>query len=209
MKNFIFDVDGTLIDTIKMYMPAMQITLAKHGYDREYDELSRVFGITAIDALREVGVRDNDLQPIFKEWFALAYQNSDKVSVYAEIDDTLRQLKAHFGVKLVVATSKTNDEYVNEFQPKFSIAKYFDAHITADDTQKHKPEPEPILAGLAKINAAPDESMYIGDTINDLKAAHAAGIKFGSALWGAAAPEELGDADFSLQRPSELLRLLD
>ncbi|WP_137597075.1 HAD family hydrolase [Paucilactobacillus kaifaensis] len=208
MKNFIFDVDGTLIDTIKMYIPALQQTLAKHGYQREYKELTKVFGITALDALRAVGVKEADLQPIFKEWFALAYQNDDQVSVFQGIAEMLTQLKAQPDIKLVIATSKTNDEYVNEFEPNFSISKYFDAHVTADDTQKHKPDPDPILAGLKKVNADPAESIYIGDTINDLTAAHAAGIKFGSALWGSVQPENLGEADFPLEHPSELIKLL-
>lgn len=208
MKNFIFDVDGTLIDTIKMYIPALQTTLTKHGYQREYNELTKVFGITALDALRAVGVKEAELQPIFKEWFTLAYQNDDKVSVFSGIEETLIQLKTQPDVKLVIATSKTNDEYVNEFAPKFSIAKYFDAHVTADDTQKHKPDPDPILAGLKKVNAAPESSIYIGDTINDLTAAHAAGIKFGAALWGSAQPENLGAADFPLEHPRELLKLV-
>lgn len=208
MKNFIFDVDGTLIDTIKMYIPALQTTLANHGYQHEYKELTKVFGITALDALRAVGVKETELQPIFKEWFTLAYQNDDKVSVFNGIEETLTRLKAQPDVKLVIATSKTSDEYVNEFEPKFSIAKYFDAYVTADDTQKHKPDPDPILAGLKKVNADPENSIYIGDTINDLTAAHAAGIKFGSALWGSVQPENLGAADFSLERPSDLLNLV-
>lgn len=208
MKNFIFDVDGTLIDTIGMYIPALQTTLAKHGYERKYTDLTKLFGITALDALRDAGVKSDEIQSIFKEWFTLAYQNDDKVSVFDGIEEILSQLYAIPDIKLVIATSKTEDEFVNEFLPKFSIANYFDAYVTAGDTKKHKPEPDPILAGLKKVNANPDESMYIGDTISDLTAAHAAGIKFGSALWGSAQPENLGKADFPLKQPRDLMKLV-
>ena len=208
MKNFIFDVDGTLIDTIQMYIPALQTTLAKHGYERQYDDLTKLFGITALDALRDAGVRQDEIQPLFKEWFTLAYQNDDKVSVFNGIEETLSKLHANPDIKLVIATSKTEDEFIKKFLPKFSIANYFDAYVTAADTKKHKPEPDPILAGLKKVNANPAESMYIGDTISDLTAAHAAGIKFGSALWGSAQPDNLGATDFPLEQPADLLKLV-
>lgn len=208
LKNFIFDIDGTLIDTIEMYMPALQVTLEKHGYHRDYHDLTKLFGITALDALRGAGVAEADLQPIFKEWFDLAYQNTAQFKVFPEIEDVLSQLATHPEINLVVATSKTTDEYRNEFAKNFAIAKYFDHYVTADDTKKHKPDPDPVLAGIAKVNGVAAESIYIGDTINDLKAATAAGAHFGAALWGSAQPENLVDAEFSLQTPSDLLKLI-
>lgn len=208
LKNFIFDIDGTLIDTINMYMPAMKTTLEKYGYHVSKDDMRMLFGITAIDALRGAHVKEEDIQPLFKEWFALAYQNSDKVTVFDGIDETLNTMSQRPDINLVVATSKTTEEYKNEFETHFGIAKYFKAHVTADDTSKHKPDPDPVIAGFTKVNGKPEESVYIGDTINDLKAAHAAGVKFGAALWGSAQPENLTKADFSLEKPQDLLELI-
>ncbi len=51
------------------------------------------------------------------------------------IEEILSQLYAIPDIKLVIATSKTEDEFVNEFLPKFSIANYFDAYVTAGDTK--------------------------------------------------------------------------
>lgn len=208
LKNFIFDIDGTLIDTINMYMPALQTTLEKHGYHRNYSDLTKLFGITAIDALRGAEVAEADIQPIFKEWFDLAYQHTDQVKVFPGIESMLEKLAQTPDINLIVATSKTTDEYQNEFAKSFSIAKYFDHYVTADDTQKHKPDPDPVLAGIAKGNGDASESIYIGDTINDLKAATAAGAHFGAAIWGSAQPENLVNAEFLLNTPDDLLKLI-
>lgn len=62
MKNFIFDVDGTLIDTREMYVPALQQTLENHGYAPTEDELNHSFGISGDDALKLIGVTDDDLR---------------------------------------------------------------------------------------------------------------------------------------------------
>lgn len=208
LKNFIFDIDGTLLDTIDMYIPALQTTLNKYGYVREYSELTKLFGITALDALRGAGVQEDELQPIFKEWFNLAYQHADRVSVFSGIDEMLSTLANRPEINLVAATSKTADEYDNEFAKNYQIAHYFDEHVTADDTKKHKPDPDPVLAGIASVNGQASESIYIGDTINDLKAAHAAGAQFGAALWGSVQPENLGGAEFQLEKPADILKLI-
>lgn len=208
MKNFIFDIDGTLIDTIKMYIPALQDVLAKHGYDRSYDSLVGAFGITAGDALIGVGVKSEEIESIITEWFSVAYQKSDQVKIFPQIEETLHKLSQLSDVQLMVATSKTADEYNNEFKDRFSsISKYFDVVVTADDTDKHKPDPDPILKALEKSGANAAESMYIGDTVHDMQAAQAANVKFGSALWGSATPDKIANADFSLKNPLELIKI--
>ena len=122
LKNFIFDIDGTLIDTIEMYMPALQVTLEKHGYHRDYHDLTKLFGITALDALRGAGVAEADLQPLFKDWSDLAYQHTAQVNVFPAIADVLSQLATHPEINTVVAPSKTPDNYRNEFATHFAIA---------------------------------------------------------------------------------------
>jgi len=134
--------------------------------------------------------------------------NNTLTSIPFGVDDTLAKLTQAAGVKLIVATSKVRDEYETEFIPKFEIAKYFSGAVTASDTKLHKPNPDPILAGIKLGNNVPADSVYVGDTINDMTAAHAAGIKFAGAMWGAAMPEKLAEADYQLQHPSDLLKLI-
>lgn len=209
MQNFIFDIDGTLIDTLDMYMPAMIQTLRNHGYqvapEDEEETMHRLFGITGVDALRIFGVKEDEIAPMVKEWFALSYQREDRVKILPGIPEALQML-ADQGKNLAVATSKLQSEY-DHFKQQFAFAKLFDTVITSDDTKKHKPDPEPILAAVTKMGADPATSVYVGDTINDLKAAKAAGVKFAGALYGSANPDAIKDADFPLTSPADLLKI--
>lgn len=150
MQNFIFDIDGTLIDTLDMYMPAMIQTLRNHGYqvapEDEEETMHRLFGITGVDALRIFGVKEDEIAPMVKEWFALSYQREDRVKILPGIPETLQTL-ADEGKNLAVATSKLQSEY-DHFKQQFAFAKLFNTVITSDDTKKHKPDPEPILAAV-------------------------------------------------------------
>lgn len=208
MKNFIFDIDGTLINTIDMYMPAMIEVLDKHGYHfskKDAAELEKdSFGITGDDALKMAGVKASEIRPLQEEWFNLAYTRQDRVTVFPGIKEMLDDLSKRPDTNLAIATSKLPYEYA-DFKKKYFFAGLFKTVITSADTQKHKPAPDPILAAAKKMHADLATTVYVGDTINDLKAAHAAGVKFAAALYGSAKPEEISqDADFLLHTPADL-----
>lgn len=209
MVNFIFDIDGTLIDTFDVYVPTLKQVLQGHGYSPSDSELASGFGISGDDALKNLGIRDIRVrQTIFNEWAQASVQRIEHATLYPGIEATLRQLKLNQQVKLVIATSKTKQDYENGFQDRYAIGRLFDAYVTVDDTTEHKPNPAPIVAGLDKVNAQLNNSIYIGDTVHDLQAAHAAGIKFAAALWGAMQPEQLVLADYHLNEPADLLKLV-
>lgn len=206
IKNYIFDIDGTLINTIDMYMPAMIETLEKHGFHTDPADVEQkkhdLFGITGLDALKLAGVTDEKLRrQMQQEWFKLAYQREDRIQVFDGIPETLLKLSQSPDIQIAIATSKLRDEYDHHF------AKLFDIVITSNDTDRHKPDPEPVLAALDQMHAASETAVYVGDTINDEKAAHAAGVKFAAALYGAATPEKIMDGDFLLHQPTDLLNI--
>lgn len=210
INTFIFDIDGTLIDTFDMYMPAMVTVLRKHGYkiapEDEVPTMQRLFGITGVDALKIFGVRPAEIPEIQAEWTELTHQRQNYVTVLDQIPEALAKLAAVDGNQLGVATSKMKKEY-DRFTKQYDFANYFTTAITSADTTKHKPDPEPILAAVEKMGAKPEQSVYVGDTINDLKAAKAAGVKFAGALYGSANPDAIKDADYPLVTPMDLLKI--
>ena len=211
IENFIFDIDGTLIDTIDMYMPAMIDTLAQHGHPVAPDKVEQtkhdLFGITGRDALRLAGISEEEIPEMLKDWFDLAYQRADRANVIDGIPDMLNTLANREDAKIAIATSKLADEYQEYFVNKYDFAKLFKVAITSADTKKHKPAPDPILAAMNKMGADPATTVYVGDTINDMKAAHAAGAKFAGALYSSANPDSIKDADFPLMKPADLLEI--
>ncbi|WLR78960.1 HAD family hydrolase [Limosilactobacillus reuteri] len=211
IENFIFDIDGTLIDTIDMYMPAMIDTLAQHGHSVAPDKVEQtkhdLFGITGQDALRLAGISEDEIPAIQQDWFKLAYQRADRAKVIEGIPEMLNTLANRKDAKIAIATSKLADEYQEYFVNKYDFAKLFKVAITSADTKKHKPAPDPILAAMDKMGADPATTVYVGDTINDMKAAHAAGAKFAGALYSSANPDSIKDADFPLMKPADLLAI--
>ncbi|MRG62675.1 HAD family hydrolase [Limosilactobacillus reuteri] len=211
IENFIFDIDGTLIDTIDMYMPAMIDTLAQHGHPVAPDKVEQtkhdLFGITGRDALRLAGISEEEIPEMLKDWFDLAYQRADRAKVIEGIPEMLNTLANRKDAKIAIATSKLADEYQEYFVNKYDFAKLFKVAITSADTKKHKPAPDPILAAMDKMGADPATTVYVGDTINDMKAAHAAGAKFAGALYSSANPDSIKDADFPLMKPADLLAI--
>ena len=211
IENFIFDIDGTLIDTIDMYMPAMIDTLAQHGHPVAPDKVEQtkhdLFGITGRDALRLAGISEEEIPEMLKDWFDLAYQRADQAKVIEGIPEMLNTLANREDAKIAIATSKLADEYQEYFVNKYDFAKLFKVAITSADTKKHKPAPDPILAAMNKMGADPATTVYVGDTINDMKAAHAAGAKFAGALYTSANPDSIKDADFPLMKPADLLEI--
>ena len=211
IENFIFDIDGTLIDTIDMYMPAMIDTLAQHGHPVAPDKVEQtkhdLFGITGRDALRLAGISEEEIPEMLKDWFDLAYQRADQAKVIEGIPEMLNTLANREDAKIAIATSKLADEYQEYFVNKYDFAKLFKVAITSADTKKHKPAPDPILAAMNKMGADPATTVYVGDTINDMKAAHAAGAKFAGALYSSANPDSIKDADFPLMKPVDLLEI--
>ena len=211
IENFIFDIDGTLIDTIDMYMPAMIDTLAQHGHPVAPDKVEQtkhdLFGITGQDALRLAGISEEEIPEMLKDWFDLAYQRADRAKVIEGIPEMLNTLANREDAKIAIATSKLADEYQEYFVNKYDFAKLFKVAITSADTKKHKPAPDPILAAMNKMRADPATTVYVGDTINDMKAAHAAGAKYAGALYSSANPDSIKDADFPLMKPADLLEI--
>ncbi|WP_407856456.1 HAD family hydrolase [Enterococcus hailinensis] len=125
---------------------------------------------------------------------------------FPQVEESLTKLKEN-EIQIGIVTSKTNEEMENEFE-HFGLSKLFDISVTASDTTKHKPNPEPILYALNKLGSLPEESIYIGDSIYDMHSSQSAGAKFALAKWGAKENPLFSSADISLETPLEILQHL-
>lgn len=108
-------------------------------------------------------------------------------------------------IPLGVVTSKTNQSMKTEFEP-YGLSDYFATVVTASHTEKHKPNPDPINLALELSGAKKAQAIYIGDSIYDMQSAHAAGIDFALAKWGAKENTEFAEADIILAEPNDLLK---
>ena len=204
IKCVVFDVDGTLIDTGEAILSSLQKVLEEDlGQTYSLDELAFAFGIPGAATLNKLGVKD--IEGSLEKWIKYMDDFSDSIKVFDGIDNCLKKIK-ELDIETGIVTSKTKAEYESSFIP-FGLAGYFDYVICADDTERHKPHPEPILKLLEISGNKPEDIVYIGDTVYDKECAEGAGVKFGLALWGVKGSDNMGSS-YILHSPDDILDML-
>ena len=203
-KYIIFDVDGTILDTEQAVLKSLQKVLEEENIHYELKDLKFALGIPGKDTLKKIGIIDIDR--VHPRWSKTVLDYSNEVVVFKNLKEIIIRLY-EMSITTGIVTSKTKQELIDEFDP-FKLGSYFKAVICADDTKKHKPNPEPLLLCLQKLNASNQEALYIGDSIYDMQCAHSAGVKFALALWGAKKTEGFEAADYILSKPEDILNLI-
>ena len=174
IKAVLFDFDGTLIDTneliFKSYRKAFKEVLNR---DIDDEEILRLYGRPLYGSLMEYGEPGEMLYKVYREFNETQHDNLAKPfdGVYEGV-----QKISDKGYKMGIVTSKRM-HLVKRGLDLIGIAKFFDVIITPDDTQKGKPDPEPILLGCEKLGVLPEETIYVGDSVFDMQAAKAAGTQ--------------------------------
>lgn len=184
-KNYIFDIDGTLLDTYSVAYKAKEKVLKEYNipFDKKLFDLG--FSSTSEKSLELLGVDLNTRlgQEILKEESVYYNEFSKDIKVFDGAIEVIKYLKDnHAGLAIVTARNK--DEVYTE--PKLAeLLPYFDYVITVSDVKNPKPDKESLEVLFKLSNWEKDESIFIGDSDNDRKCAKSFGIKFGLAGWGA------------------------
>lgn len=205
LRAIIFDVDGTILDTEQAILQSLQRTLREETkQDYPFEALRFALGIPGKDALQRLNV--DDVEAVHQKWSAAVLDFSHEVAVFESLEEVIQHL-ATKPLQLGIVTSKTAQEVVDEFEP-FGLSEYFQHIVSASDTEKHKPHPEPLLKCLDALQVAPEEAIYIGDSIYDFQCAKQAGAKFALAHWGAKSTIGFEEADYFFYEPKDILAIV-
>lgn len=197
--TFIFDLDGTIIDSEQIGLKALQNTLRAQGIEKEIGELRFALGIPGLRTLEILNIAD--IPTTLESWAAREKPFMKNVPIFPDMLEVITQLP-----KKGIVTSQTREELQSGFY-HLGIEHHFQAIVSADDTIKHKPNPDPLEFGLHLMGCRPEETIYIGDSIYDLRCANAAGVDFGLALWGAKSRSEFEHAQYIFEKPKDILTL--
>jgi HAD superfamily hydrolase (TIGR01549 family) len=203
-ETFIFDVDGTLIDTEVAVLGSLQKMLKLHfNLSISQQDLNFVLGIPGSVSLPRLGITDIELGNQLWNHYMSDFKKT--IHVFDGIQQLLCILKER-SITTGVVTSKTYQEYQNDFVP-FGLANDLNYIVCADDTELHKSHPDPLQKFLQISESMVESSIYIGDTVYDYECARDAGMDFGLALWGCKDPDRI-PANYKFEHPEEIFSLI-
>jgi HAD superfamily hydrolase (TIGR01549 family) len=203
-KNIIFDVDGTLIDTESAVIAAYQrVIFEEFGRYASMEEIFEHHTVPTHERLKRFGLKNiEDAEEKYHNYLMEAFS---KVKVYDGIIELLEALE-HKNILVGVVTARSRKEV--EGDPCLqSLVWNFKNIVCADDTQEHKPQPQPLRKIFDIMKVEIDKTIYIGDTYSDFMCAKNSGVHFGLAVWGARYKENI-TADYNFYHPKEILNII-
>lgn len=192
IENLLFDLDGTLVDTTELILSCYKTSVSKLVDNPPSDEeILKGFGTPLTEQLHRLfpTLRDRS-DEILAMWRQAQEELHDRlIKPFPSTAEVLTELRRR-GYPIGVVTSKERVAAERDMA-LYGLLQLADVVVCWDDTVKHKPHPEPILRGLELLGARAGESLYIGDSLHDMKAGRAAGLKVAAAMWGPFAKEPL------------------
>ena len=187
-KTFIFDLDGTLLDTLGDLAAAVNYALREHGMpEHSIDDVRRFVG-NGVRKLMERAMPDGTANPEFEATFATFRQyymahSLDTTRPYDGIPEMLAALKAR-GCRLAVVSNKmmaATQELCQYFFP--DTIEVAIGENEAEGIRK-KPAPDTVFAALRQLEVGEEDAVYVGDSDVDLETARQSGLPCISVLWG-------------------------
>lgn len=206
LTTLLFDLDGTLIDSIELIIRSYQHTIRTHrGQETAPDVWMKGLGIPL-----RVQFKDWSADPVEIDAMVATYReynlshHDEMVTAYEGVVEAVLKLHRQ-GKKLGLVTSKFRSGAFRGLK-KVGLENAFHVVVGADEVTNPKPHPEPVLLALSRLSVTPEEAVFIGDSRHDMECGSAAGVKTAAVLWG---PFGRGDfdglrPDFWLTHPSDL-----
>lgn len=214
VKAVVFDLDGTLCDTICDLADAVNFALSSLGCPNHPTETIKTFVGNGIRNLIETSLpydkRDEKTVNAASEWFFKYYKIhfADKTKAFEGVNQTLLGLRER-GIRLAVCTNK--EDGMAKAVVKSLFGDSFDIVIGNSDRFPLKPAPDSVLHIINEIGVKTEETVFIGDSDVDIITAKNAGIKSIGVTWGFRSKNELleNGCDAIAEHPSDIIKIID
>lgn len=213
MQAVIFDVDGTLVDSVDLHARAWQEALAHFGHSVSFDAVRSQIGkggdqlMPVFLSKDEIDAQGKALEQYRGDLFRRNYLAD--VKGFPKVREVFERLLAD-DWKIALASSAKGEE-LKTYKERARITDLVDTETSSDDAEKSKPFPDIFQAAVARLKVAPGECVVIGDSPYDAQAATRAGILSIGFLCGGFKREELEGAGFATlyEGPADLLSNYD
>ncbi|MGH7510151.1 MAG: HAD-IA family hydrolase [Gemmatimonadales bacterium] len=210
LRTVLFDLDGTLIDSIRLILDSYHHTLTQHGLSaRTDDDWLKGIGTPLSVQLSEWKDLPETLEAMITTYREYNLKHHDRmVTVYPGVLDAVREIKAA-GLLTGLVTSKNRLGALRGLK-LVGLEALMDVLVCADEVTNPKPHPEPVEKAVALLGAEPAGTVYVGDSVHDMASGRAAGVRTGAALWGPFGRSHLEGAnpDYWLETPQDLVALV-
>src|SRR4051794_1574396 len=205
----LFDLDGTVVDSGAIILASMRHA-TRTVLEREFsdDELLASVGGPGLEGQMRALAPDR-VEELVSTYRAHNEPLHAELACCRGMDGVLARLAGE-GRRLGVVTAKRRATVELAFD-RIPLRHLFEVVVGGDETERHKPDPEPILLALERLGAQPEGTAYVGDAPFDVRAARAAGVHSVAVTWGGIHPRERLEAeepDAIVDTPEELLEAL-
>lgn len=178
----LFDLDGTVVDSGAIILASMRHA-TREVLGREYgdEELLASVGGPGLEAQMAAFAPDR-IDELVRVYRAHNEPLHDELEACAGMADVLVRLKEE-GRRLGIVTAKRRSTVELAFA-QVPLAHLFETVVGGDETERHKPDPEPLLLAAERMSADPAATAYVGDSPYDIRAAKAAGMHAIGVSWG-------------------------
>jgi HAD superfamily hydrolase (TIGR01509 family) len=200
---YIFDLDGTLMDSARDICGAIQEVLAARGRSDVTDaRLRRYIGRHLLDMFFDLGIPEDEVEPMIAHYRRIyperKHAQTSVIPGVAEMLEGLGGLKSTATIKSTVNTRIILDQ--------FGLLRHFD-HVQGTDGFPSKPEPDVIFKSLEALGIRPEDCIFIGDSAADMEAGRRAGVATCGVRYGYGDPQEMSrfEPSYWIDDPRELL----
>ena len=194
LQAVIFDVDGTIVDSVDLHAEAWRVAFEKFGKTFSFHEIRRQIGkgsdqlLPAFLSKQELDDFGEDLDEYRSAIFKKDYL--PRIRAFAKVRELFQRIKAD-GTQIVLASSAKGDE-LDTYKKIARIDDLIESETSSDDADRSKPYPDIFQAALARLkDVASENAIVIGDTPYDAQAAAKANLKTIGLLCGGWSEEEL------------------
>ena len=213
LTAFLFDLDGTIIDSIELILRSYRHTMQQHRCNEPMppdDMWIKGLGTPLWAQFGQITDDKEEIERMVQTYRTYNLTHHDAlVKPYDGVVDEIRRMK-EAGKRLGVVTSKLRDGAMRGLRISL-LDDVFDVVIGCDDVTNSKPHPEPVLKAVAQLGLEPDETVFVGDSRHDMESGRAAGVKTAAVLWGPFDRAYLEDLapDYWLEKPPDLRQLYE
>ncbi|NLD20568.1 MAG: HAD-IA family hydrolase [Clostridiales bacterium] len=209
--TILFDFDGTIMDTNNVIIMSWQHTFRTlENREEKVDNIVKTFG-EPLEITMKRFFPDVPVERSLETYRSFHRDNfGELIKMFPGMRELLAEVKKR-GYKIGLVTSRLLPTTMEGLE-KYDIIDYFDGIVAAEDTTKHKPDPEPVNIALKKLGSSAGRAIMLGDTMFDIKCAANAGVKSVLVSWSLAlkGQKDFVDnaPDYIIDKAEELLEIL-